>query len=233
MVVELTCGMLLFPGMTQLDVTGPYEVLCRVPGVRVSLLAVDREVVRTEHGMEIVPQRSFAEAGDVDVLVVPGGAGVNETLTDPRYVGFVAAAGARARWVTSVCTGALLLGAAGLLRGYRATTHWRSVEFLGAFGAIPVADERVVVDRDRVTAAGVSAGIDFALVLAGKLRGEDVAKEIQLGIEYDPAPPFACGHPRVAPAEIVAAAEKKLAAAMERRREVVRAAAGRLKDVPR
>ena len=159
-----TCGMILFPGMTQLDVTGPYEVLCRVPDLRVVLLAAERESIPTEHGMTLMPDRSFADSPPLDVLVIPGGTGINDTLNDPRHLEFASATGSRAAWVTSVCTGALLLAAAGLLRGYRATTHWRSVEFLEPFGAIPVADERVVVDRNRVTAAGVSAGIDLSLI---------------------------------------------------------------------
>jgi len=223
--VETTCGMILFPGMTQLDVTGPYEVLCRVPEMRVTLLGVDREPIRTEHGMMLVPQRSFAEAGPLNIVVIPGGTTINDTLLDRRYLDFVATAGARAQWVTSVCTGSLLLAAAGLLRGYRATTHWRSIEFLEAFGAIPVADERVVVDRNRVTAAGVSAGIDFALLLASKICGDAAAQQIQLGIEYDPSPIFNSGHPRYAPADVVAGVEKKLTAAIERRRMIVQQAA--------
>jgi cyclohexyl-isocyanide hydratase len=217
---QSTCGMILFPGMTQLDATGPYEVLCRVPEVRVLLLALDRNPVQTEHGMVLVPDCSFAEAPWLDVLFIPGGTSVNETLLDPRYLGFVRDAGASANWVTSVCTGALLLGAAGLLRGYRATTHWRSLAFLTEFGAIPVADERVVVDRNRITGAGVSAGIDFALLLASKLSDERTARRIQLAIEYDPAPPFNSGHPRTASAEVRSEVEQRLWSTLERRKEI-------------
>jgi cyclohexyl-isocyanide hydratase len=220
--------MILFPGMTQLDVTGPYEVLCRVPNMNVVLLAVDRAPICTEHGMILMPECTFAEAPPLDVLVIPGGTSINDTLPDPRYLNFVSAAGSQARWVTSVCTGSLLLGAVGLLKGYRATTHWRSIEFLTAFGAIPVDDERVVVDRNRVTAAGVSAGIDFALLLAAKLAGVAMAQRIQLAIEYDPEPLFSSGHPRTAPAEVVAAAELRLMPVIERRKEVVRIAAENL-----
>src|SRR5947208_1974995 len=133
--MEMVCGMVMFAGMTQLDLTGPYEVLCRVPGVKVRLLSVDGKKVRTEWGMVIEAEGAFAEVEKVDMICVPGGTGVNETLTDARYVKFVRRVGTEARWVTSVCTGALLLGASGLLKGYRATTHWRSVEFLSAFGA--------------------------------------------------------------------------------------------------
>ena len=228
--MEQTCGMILFPGLTQLDLTGPYEVLCRVPNMKVVLLAVDREPVRTEHGMLLMPECTFAEAPRLDILVVPGGTGINETLLDPRYLSFVSAAGASVTWITSVCTGSLLLGAAGLLRGCRATTHWRSIEFLAAFGAIPVADERVVVDGNVVTAAGVSAGIDFALLLAARICGEAAAQQIQLGIEYDPSPLFASGHPRTAPTGVLAAEEQRLIPAIERRREIVRRAAEQMQQ---
>ena len=228
--MQQTCGMILFPGMTQLDVTGPYEVLCRVPEMRVTLLGVDLEPIRTEHGMILNPERAFADAGQLDILCIPGGTSINDTLLDRRYLDFVAAAGSRASWVTSVCTGSLLLGAAGLLRGYRATTHWRSIEFLEAFGAIPVADERVVADRNRITAAGVSAGIDFALLLASKICGDAMAQQIQLGIEYDPSPILNSGHPRSAPVDVVAAVEKKLTAAIERRRASVKQAAENLRN---
>lgn len=227
--MQKTCGMILFPGMTQLDVTGPYEVLCRVPQLRVVLLAVDRAPLRTEHGMMLTPDCAFAEAPALEVLVVPGGTTINETLVDRRYVDFVRDAGTNARWITSVCTGALLLAAAGLLRGYRATTHWRSLEFLPPFGAEPVADERVVIDRNRITAAGVSAGIDFALALAAMLADERIAQQIQLAIEYDPAPPFNSGHPRSAPADIRAAVEQRLIPVLERRKEVVKAAVANLR----
>jgi cyclohexyl-isocyanide hydratase len=227
--MQQTCGMILFPGMTQLDVTGPYEVLCRAPDLRVVLLGVDRQPIRTEHGMMLIPERAFAEAGAIDILVIPGGTSINETLVDDRYLDFVATAGSRAKWVTSVCTGSLLLGAAGLLRGYRATTHWRSIEFLAELGAIPVAEQRVIVDRNRMTAAGVSAGIDFALTLVAQIAGEAAAQKIQLGIEYDPSPIYARGgHPRSARAEIAAAETERLIPAIERRREFVRRAKERL-----
>jgi cyclohexyl-isocyanide hydratase len=229
--MQTPCGMILFAGMTQLDLTGPYEVLSRTPGVRVVLLGASRDAVRTEHGLMLTPELSFAESPGLDVLVVPGGWGVNDVLLDGRYLDFVSGAGSRARWVTSVCTGALLLGAAGLLRGYRATTHWGSVQFLAEFGAIPVSDERVVVDRNRITAAGVSAGIDFALLLASKLCDVPSAQQIQLGIEYDPAPPFPGGHPSSSSPEVVLAEERRMSAAMLKRAEIVRMAAQRMNAV--
>ena len=178
--MEQTCGMILFPGLTQLDLTGPYEVLCRVPNMKVVLLAIDREPVRTEHGMLLMPQCAFAEAPRLDILVVPGGTGINETLLDRRYLSFVSAAGARRHWITSVCTGSLLLDAAGLLRGCRATTHWRSIEFLAAFGAIPVADERVwwmASGHGR----GRQRGNRLCAALAARICGEAAAQQFNSG----------------------------------------------------
>jgi cyclohexyl-isocyanide hydratase len=227
--MQKTCGLVLFPGMTQLDLTGPYEVFCRLPGMRVLLVAVDSAPVRTEHGLMLSPDCTFGEAPELDVLCVPGGPGVNELMVDDRYLEFLRRAGSKAEWVTSVCTGSLVLAAAGLLKGYRATTHWRSVFFLEQLGAIGVGDERVVVDRNRITAAGVSAGIDFALLVAAKVYGEQIAQEVQLGIEYDPAPLFHAGHPRSAPSAVREAGEKKLEMAIARRAGFVERAAAKLK----
>lgn len=198
----LTIGMVLYPNLTQLDLTGPYEVFARLPGARVLLIAASREPVRAEHGLRIVPDVTFAEAPELDILFVPGGPGQYAAMEDAALIGFLRERGARARYVTAVCTGALLLGAAGLLGGYRATTHWLSLDLLTPLGAIPVA-ERVVVDRNRITGGGVTAGIDFALTVAAALCGDEVARAIQLTIEYDPAPPFASGSPRTADAALV------------------------------
>jgi cyclohexyl-isocyanide hydratase len=198
---SLSVGMLLFENMTQLDLTGAYEVFARMPNTRVSLLSPTSGPVRTEWGMTITPDRVLSDSPQLDVLCVPGGWGVNALLTDEALLGTLSTQGAGARYVTSVCSGALLLGAAGLLRGYRATTHWMSMDLLRLFGATPVA-ERVVRDGSRITAAGVTAGIDFAFVLAAELFGESVAQEIQLAIEYDPHPPFESGVPRTAPADV-------------------------------
>jgi cyclohexyl-isocyanide hydratase len=222
--MQTRCGMILYPGLTQLDLTGPYEVLCRVPGLKVILLAVDMKPVVTEHGMLLIPECTFDLAPHLDILFVPGGTSVNDLLTDDRYLGFIRSASLKATWVTSVCTGSLLLAAAGLLKGYRATTHWRSVGFLADFGAIPVADQRIVIDRNRITAAGVSAGIDFALLVAARLVGEQKAQEIQLGIEYDPQPPFNSGHPSSAPKPVRDAVEEKLQGAITRRKIAIQAA---------
>ena len=210
----LSVGMLLFENATQLDLTGAYEVFARMPGARISLLSRTREPVRTEWGLTITPDLALAAAPPFDVICVPGGWGVNALLTDHALLDFLSMQGESARYITSVCTGALLLGAAGLLRGYRATTHWMSLDLLHLFGATPVA-ERVVRDRNRITGAGVTAGIDFALVLAAELFGDAEAERIQLAIEYDPHPPFDSGSPRTAAAEVrdavLSASESSLA----------------------
>ncbi|HXU71063.1 MAG TPA: DJ-1/PfpI family protein [Polyangia bacterium] len=203
-------GMLLYPGLTQLDLTGPFEVLHRVPGAEVHLLWKTTDPVRADSGLTITPTRMLAGCPPLDVLFVPGGAGQLALMSDGEVLGFVAHQGASARWVTSVCTGALLLGAAGLLDGYEATTHWAFMDLLPLFGARPVA-RRVVVDRNRVTGGGVTAGIDFGLTLAAALADEATAQAIQLGLEYDPAPPFRAGHPDVADAAIVDAVRARLA----------------------
>jgi cyclohexyl-isocyanide hydratase len=217
---NLSVGMLLFEGATQLDLTSAYEVFARMPGTRVSLVALAREPVRTEWGLTITPERALSEAPQFDVICVPGGWGVNALLTDARVLEFLRAQGEGARYITSVCSGALLLGAAGLLRGYRATTHWMSLDLLPLFGATPVA-ERVVRDRNRITGAGVTAGIDFALVLAAELFGEDVAQRIQLAIEYDPHPPFDSGSPRSAPVNVRAAVSSAGESSIAQRRAII------------
>lgn len=194
----LTVGMVLFPGVTQLDLTGPYEVFSRMPNTKVHLLAATDEPVRTEFGMTIAPDMRFDQAPALDILCVPGGWGVNAQLENSLLLEFLSAQARGARFVTSVCSGALLLGAAGLLDGYRATTHWMSLDLLSLVGAIAV-EERVVVDRDRITGGGVTAGIDLALVIASELFGASTAQAIQLAIEYNPAPPFDSGSPRTAP----------------------------------
>ncbi|KAB1653828.1 DJ-1/PfpI family protein [Pseudoclavibacter chungangensis] len=185
---------LVFPDVTQLDLTGPVQVLSRLPGAEIHLAWRDAEPVATDAGFRILPTTTFADTPPADVLFVPGGDGVDPLLTDAETLAFVRDRAAGARAVTSVCTGSLLLGAAGLLTGRRATTHWASLPLLERFGAIPTAS-RVVHDGPVVTGAGVSSGIDFALTLAADLRGEDVAKRIQLAIEYDPQPPFDAGSP--------------------------------------
>ena len=195
-------GMLLFPAVTQLDFTGPYEVFARLPDAVVHVVARTRDPVRSERGLTFLPTVTCADCPPLDVLVVPGGPGQQQLMGDETVLDFLREQADSAKYVTSVCTGALVLGAAGLLRGYRATTHWLSLPLLRLFDAIPV-EQRVVVDRTRVTGGGVTAGIDFALRFAAILRGEAVARQIQLQMEYDPDPPFASGSPASAPREIV------------------------------
>lgn len=213
-------GLVLFEGMTQLDLTGPYEVFARMPNTRVLLVASSLEPVRTEWGLTITPDVSFDQAPPLDLLCVSGGKTVTALLEDERMLDFLRVQGESARYVTSVCSGALLLGAAGLLRGYRATTHWLSLEFLPFFGAESV-DDRVVRDRNRITGAGVTAGIDFALVVAAELFGTPEAQRIQLAIEYRPAPPFDSGAPHTAPDEVREAVRGANAEALAHRRGAV------------
>lgn len=188
----LHTAFLLFPDVTQLDLTGPAQFLSRIG--RVSYVAGSHNPVPTEAGFAIVPTATYADVPDADILCVPGGMGITSVIEDDAALAWVRQVGERARWVTSVCTGSLILGAAGLLRGYRATTHWAWHDHLAMFGAEPV-KARTVVDRDRVTGGGVTAGIDFALTLIAEARGEQVAKVVQLALEYDPQPPFDCGSP--------------------------------------
>jgi cyclohexyl-isocyanide hydratase len=220
-------GMLLYPRLTQLDLTGPFEVLHRVPGAQVHLVWKDTAPVRADSGLGLIPTTTFDACPELDLVFVPGGTGIDELLSDPGVLAFLRAQGARARYVTSVCTGALVLGATGLLRGYRAATHWAYMDLLPLVGAVPT-DERVVVDRNRITAGGVTAGIDFGLRILAELAGEPLAKGVELAIEYDPAPPFRAGHPRTAEPEIVervtAAYAKRVAARAEALRRAAAAA---------
>ncbi|RJT24700.1 DJ-1/PfpI family protein [Chakrabartia godavariana] len=195
---------LLFPGVTQLDLTGPAQVLSRLPGARVHLVWHSLDPVPTDAGFSILPNATFADLPAPDLLCVPGGMGIADVIDDDAALQWVRSAGAEAQWVTSVCTGALILGAAGLLQGYRATTHWAWHDRLALFGATPV-KARSVMDRNRATGGGVTAGIDFALALVAEIAGEDAARTIQLALEYDPAPPFSAGSPEGAGRETVAA----------------------------
>lgn len=195
-------GFLLFPNVTQLDLTGPAQVLSRVPGAKVHLVWRAIEPVMTDVGFEILPTTTFEDCPPLAVLCVPGGFGVAQQLTDQTTLDFLRRQAVHARYVTSVCNGALVLGAAGLLEGYRSACHWMWCQYLPRFGAIPVA-ERVVRDRNRISGGGVTAGVDFGLVLAAELGGEELAKRLQLTLEYDPQPPFNCGSPEKAGADLV------------------------------
>ncbi|MBI3435427.1 MAG: DJ-1/PfpI family protein [Proteobacteria bacterium] len=209
----------------QLDLTGPHEVFAQLPSTEIHLLWKTLAPVRASSGLTMLPTMAYAECPQLDLICVPGGGGMNALLTDAETLGFLRAQAQNARYVTSVCTGALVLGAAGLLRGKRAATHWMSMDMLAAFGAIAV-DERVVVDGNIITGGGVTAGIDFGLRVAAEIAGADVARAIQLAIEYDPQPPFDSGHPRRAEPQLIART-KTLAATRqaERRAQVERAAA--------
>ena len=198
---KLTIAFVLFPNLTQLDFTGPLQVLSRLPGAEVHLVAASLAPVTTDAVLTLNPTTTFDECPPADVLCVPGGFGVDDAINDPALMEFVRREGVRAKYVTSVCTGAFVLGAAGLLNGKRATTHWAYHDELGETGAIAV-QERVVRDGNLFTGGGVTAGIDFALTLAAEIAGDAVAQAIQLGLEYDPAPPFTSGSPNGAPPEI-------------------------------
>ena len=222
-------GLILFPNLTQLDLTGPYEVFTKFPNARVHLLWKTLDPVRAGGGMQLLPTTTFAESPQLDLVCVPGGAGMNALLDDEETLDFVRRQASGARYVTSVCTGSLVLGAAGLLKGRRATTHWMSLPMLAAFGCEPVG-ERVVVDGNVITGGGVTAGIDFALTVAGEWFGADTARKIQLGIEYDPHPPYDAGAPERADAPLVAAVREAAAARQGEREDAVKRAAARLES---
>ncbi len=191
---------LLFPDVTQLDLTGPAQVMSRLGNAKIELVAKTRDPVPTDAGFDLLPTATFDQVRSADIVCVPGGFGTIAVMNDAEALDWVRGVAADAQWVTSVCTGSLILAAAGLLKGYRATSHWASRHQLAWFGAEPVA-ERIVFDRNRVTGGGVTAGIDFGLALVAAIRGDDHAKFVQLSIEYDPQPPFDAGSPdKVEPA---------------------------------
>lgn len=221
-------GFLLFPDLTQLDLTGPYEVLARMPGAELHLLWKAVEPVRADSGIALLPTTAFADCPRLDMVCVPGGPGVNPLMADGETLDFLRRVAGEARYVTSVCTGALVLGAAGLLRGRRATTHWMSLDLLRELGAEPV-EARVVIDGGVITGGGVTAGIDFALRVVVELRGAAAAQAIQLMIEYDPQPPLDAGSPRRAPPQVVERVREGGAARQAERAALARAAAAALR----
>lgn len=227
MTTPIEIGLLLFPRLTQLDLTGPYEVFSRTPGARVRLLWKALEPVRADTGLGLLPDTALAECPQLDVLCVPGGPGVAALMEDEEVLDFLRRQAQRARFVTSVCTGALVLGAAGLLRGKRATTHWASHDFLEALGARP-ARGRVVRDGALITGGGVTAGIDFALSVVAELVSPEAAQAIQLQIEYAPDPPFEAGSPEYAPDTVLHAARIRGAAMRAEREALVARVAARL-----
>src|SRR5215211_2532801 len=229
MPAPLQIGLVLFPWVTQLDFTGPLQVFSSVPGAQVHLIWKRIEPVPSDSVMMLTPTVTFADCPQLDVICVPGGFGTDDMINDEEMLGFLRKQADGARYVTSVCTGSLVLGAAGLLRGYRAATHWTAMEYLASFGAIPT-KTRVCVDRNRVTGGGVTAGIDFALTLVSLLADRQTAEAIQLRLEYNPAPPFNAGSPDTAPPEILAFMREKIAPSQARRAEKINRAAARLSE---
>lgn len=223
----LQIGLLLFPDVTQLDLTGPWEVFARTPGVECHLIWKDLQPVRSDRGLSILPTTSFADCPPLDVICVPGGPGQIALMSDDVTLKFLRQQADQAKWVTSVCTGSLVLGAAGLLKGYCATSHWSSIDQLALLGAEPVS-QRVVRDRNRISGAGVTSGIDFALTLVAEIAGDAVAKAVQLQMEYDPEPPFTSGSPHTAPPQEVEQARAKMAEFLATRRAATERAALRL-----
>ena len=220
-------GLLLFPALTQLDLTGPFEVFARAPDTKVHLIWKNLDPVVSDRGMAIQPTTTFDTCPALDIICVPGGPGQINLMKDEEVLSFIRAQSKQVKLVTSVCTGSLVLGAAGLLQGYKATTHWASLDQLALLGAEPV-NERVVRDRNRITGAGVTSGIDFALSVVSEMFGPDIAQNIQLHMEYDPAPPFDCGSPRSASEEQLKKAQQQVAPFIEKRRQATLKAASRL-----
>ena len=223
----LQIGLVIFPKVTQLDLTGPVQVFSSVPGAKVHLIWKRIEPVASDSVLTLTPTITFADCPQLDVICVPGGFGTDEMVNDEEVLDFLRRQAAGAKYVTSVCTGSLVLGAAGLLRGYRATTHWTAMDHLAPFGALP-AKTRVCVDRNRITGGGVTAGIDFALTLVSLMVDRQTAEAIQLRLEYNPAPPFNAGSPDTAPPEILALMKERIAPPQARRGEAVRRDAARL-----
>ncbi|ADG17291.1 ThiJ/PfpI domain protein [Paraburkholderia atlantica] len=218
--MSLQIGFLVFPKVQQLDLTGPHDVLASLPDATMHLVWKTREPVVSSNGLVLTPSATYESCPPLDVICVPGGSGVTALLQDEQTIDFVRRQAASARYVTSVCTGALLLGAAGLLRGRRATTHWAFHSLLEPLGAIPT-HARVVRDGNLITGGGVTAGIDFGLTVAAELAGVEEAQAIQLELEYAPAPPFDAGDPAMAPQAVVELVRQRSAETLASRRRVV------------
>src|SRR5215470_152733 len=221
MSAPLQIGLLVFPKVTQLDLTGPVQVFSSVPGAQLHLIWKRIEPVASDSVLVLTPTTTFADCPQLDVICVPGGVGSDDLLNDEEVLDFLRRQAEHAKFITSVCTGSLVLGAAGLLQGYRAATHWTAMDNLAAFGATPT-KTRVCIDRNRVTGGGVTAGIDFALTLVSMLLDRQTAEAIQLRLEYNPAPPFQSGSPDSAPPEVLALIESRMAPFRQRRRAAER-----------
>ena len=196
-------GFLIFQNVTQLDFTAPFEIFARMPESEVLLISKDMNPVKSDKGLMILPTHSLENCPQLDLICVPGGGGINKVIEDKMSLNFLKVQAQEAQYVTSVCTGALVLAVAGLLDGYKATTHWLSIDLLRKFRKVEVIEARVVKDRNRFTGGGVTAGIDFALTIAAEIYGENIAKEIQLMVEYNPQPPFNAGSPKLIEEEIL------------------------------
>ncbi|NYZ14583.1 DJ-1/PfpI family protein [Azospirillum sp. RWY-5-1] len=224
---QVQIGLLVFPRITQLDMTGPLQVFSSMPDTQVHLVWKNLEPVSSDTVLTITPTTSFADCPQLDVICVPGGYGTDDLLCDDEVLDFLRRQAEAASYVTSVCTGSIVLAAAGLLKGYRAATHWSAVEALPILGAT-ISGERVCIDRNRITGGGVTAGIDLGLTVVSRLVNRQAAEAIQLRLEYNPAPPFNAGSPQTAPAEVVALLQERTKAARQARLEVVRRAAARM-----
>jgi cyclohexyl-isocyanide hydratase len=220
--------MLLYPDLTQLDLTGPAQVLSRAPGVKMHYLWKTIEPIPSDAGISLMPTTTFKDCPQLDMICVPGGAGQIALMSDGETLGFLRRQGEHAKYVTSVCTGSLILGAAGLINGYKSACHWMYRDFLPAFGATPV-NARVVKDRNRISGGGVTAGIDFALTVVAEIWDEDTAKMIQLFLEYNPQPPFNAGSPEGAGPEMAARAKKMFEESLKQREKKINEAAQRQK----
>jgi len=225
-------GLVIYPGMTQLDLTGPYQVFALMPDTQVHLAWKDLEPVTSNDGLTILPTTPFAHCPSLDVVCVPGGPGHCQMIQDAEVLKFLQEQGATAKYITSVCTGSMILAAAGLLQGYRAACHWAFRDQLAMLG-VEVGVERVVVDRNRITGGGITAGIDFGLLLASKLGGENTAKMLQLLMEYNPAPPFATGSPEQAGVFLTEKVKQIGAPIIEASLQITQEIAARLGTPPR
>ncbi|MGE0699532.1 MAG: DJ-1/PfpI family protein [Hyphomicrobiaceae bacterium] len=224
---SLQIGFLVFPQITQLDFTGPLQVFSRVPGATVHLIWKRYEPVPSDTVLTVIPTMTIADCPQLDVICVPGGYGTDALMVDDEVLEFLRKQAVGAKYITSVCTGSTVLAAAGLLNGYRATSHWSAIDSLSLLGAIPSRD-RVCVDRNRITGGGVTAGIDMALTMAARLADQPTAEGIQLGIEYNPAPPFNAGSLETAPVAVVSLLKERMTPSAARRIEIAKRAAARL-----
>lgn len=223
---SLKFGLLVFPRITQLDMTGPLQVFSSLPGAEVHLVWKRIEAVESDTVLSILPTTAFADCPQLDVICVPGGYGTDDLMGDDEVLNFLRAQAAGAKFVTSVCTGSLVLAAAGLLEGRKAATHWSATDVLPIFG-VAASRERVCIDGNRITGGGITAGIDLGLTVISELVDRRTAEAIQLRLEYNPAPPFNAGSPETAPADVLALLQERMKVAKARRLDLARAAAAR------